>query len=184
MKIMVIGTDKMACGIAQILISNGNEVIIRDKSNESIEKGVMSIVTSLEKDVSKGKIKEDDKDQVLKRISATTDIKRAADCDLIIETIDDNMKVKKDLFRQLDHICKRDTVFATNTSNLSITEIASSITRPEKLVGMRFFNPVLDIDFVEITHTNFTSKETYNIIKNFSDQIKKKAMCIKEVIMK
>lgn len=182
MKVMVVGSSGLGRDIAQVLITNGSEVILKSNTTEEIEAGVMSIVSDLEDKVAKGLIKESEKDTILKRMSATTDIKNAAECDLIIEAIDDNMKNKKDLFKQLDHICSRDTIFATNTSNLSITEIASSITRPDKLIGMRFFTPALVMDHIEVTDTKFTSERTHHTILTLINQLQKTPISIKEVV--
>lgn len=182
MKVMVVGSSSLGRDIAQVLITNGSEVILKDSSTENIEAGVMAIVSDLEEKVVKGLIKEDDKNTILKRMSATTDIKNAAECDLIIEAIDDNMKNKKELFKQLDHICSRDTIFATNTSNLSITEIASSTTRPDKLIGMRFFTPALIMNHIEVTDTEYTSELTHHTVLTLINQIQKIPVTIKEVL--
>ena len=126
MKIMVIGSGTMGSGIAQVLICSGHEVILRGTSDESLEKGVISITKSLEKMVSKGKVKEQEKNETLKRLSATIDLKEAMDCDLVIEAIVENIDIKKKLFKELDQICKKQTILATNTSSLSITDISLS----------------------------------------------------------
>lgn len=182
MKVMVVGSGSLGRGIAQVLITNGSEVILKDTSEEKIEAGVMAIVRNLEEKVVKGTMKEAEKNIVLKRISATTDIKNASECDLIIEAIDDNMRLKKELFKQLDHICSRDTIFATNTSNLSITEMASSITRPDKLIGMRFFTPALTMNHIEVTDTEYTSERTHHTVLTLINQIQKIPVTIKEVL--
>lgn len=180
MKIMVVGSGTMGCGIAQVLISKNNEVILRDINTNNIEKGIINITKNLEKSVTKGKLSEEEKNKMLKRISATTSITEAEDCDLVIEAIVEDIKVKKDLFKQLDHICKRDTIFASNTSSLSITEIASSTSRPDKVIGMHFFNPAPVMNLVEIIDTLFTSKETHNIIQDLSVELEKTSVNVKE----
>lgn len=180
MKVMVIGSGTMGCGIAQVLISKNNEVILRDLSHDTLEKGIKSIVKNLERSIEKGKLSVEEKNEMLKRISTTTDIKDASDCDLVIEAIVENIEVKKQLFKQLDHICKRETILATNTSSLSITEIASSTTRPEKVIGMHFFNPAPVMKLIEIIDTLFTSKETHETIHNLSVELEKNPVSVKE----
>ena len=179
---MVVGSGNQGREITEVLISKGSEVILKDTYNESIEEGVLAIVSNLEEKVSKGIIDEEEKNTILKRMSATTDIKTAAECDLIIEVIEDDMEKKKNLFRQLDHICNRDAIFATNTSNLSITEIALSITRPDKLIGMRFFTPALSMNHIEVTDTEYTSGKTHHTVLTLINQIQKTPVTIKEVL--
>ncbi|MGL5347278.1 MAG: 3-hydroxybutyryl-CoA dehydrogenase [Peptostreptococcaceae bacterium] len=180
MKVMVIGSGTMGCGIAQVLISKNNEVILRDLSHDTLEKGIKSIVKNLERSIEKGKLSVEEKNEMLKRISTTTDIKDASDCDLVIEAIVENMDIKKQLFKQLDHICKRDTILATNTSSLSISEIAMGTTRPEKVIGMHFFNPAPVMKLIEIIDTLFTSKETHETIQNLSIELEKNPVSVKE----
>lgn len=180
MKVMVVGSGTMGCGIAQVLISNKNQVILRDINNDSLEKGMQNIIKKLEKSVSKGKLQEEEKNEILKRISTSTDINEAKDCDLIIEAIVENIQVKKELFKQLDHICKNETIFASNTSSLSITEIASSTSRPDKVIGMHFFNPAPVMKLIEIIDTLFTSKETHDTIYNLSIELEKTPVRVKE----
>ena len=180
MKIMVVGNGTMGCGIAQTLINRNNEVLLKGVNEGSLEKALKSITKNLEKSVSKGKLQEDQKNEMIKRISTTADIKDAADCDLIIEAISENMEVKKELFNQLDHICKRETIFASNTSSLSITEIAASTSRPDKVIGMHFFNPAPVMKLIEIIDTLFTSTETHNVINNLSIELEKTPVCVKE----
>ena len=139
MKIMVIGSGTMGSGIAQALICSGHEVILRGISDETLEKGVISITKSLEKRVLKGKLQEQEKNEILKRLCATIDLKEAMDCDLVIEAIVENIDIKKKLFKELDQICKKQTILATNTSSLSITDISLSTNRPDKVIGMHFF---------------------------------------------
>ncbi|MGL5315366.1 MAG: 3-hydroxybutyryl-CoA dehydrogenase [Peptostreptococcaceae bacterium] len=180
MKIMVVGNGTMGSGIAQTLISKNNEVLLKGVDEKSLEKSIISITKNLEKSVTKGKLEEHVKNDMLKRICTTIDIKDAADCDLIIEAIFENMDVKKELFNQLDHICKKETIFASNTSSLSITEIASSTSRPDKVIGMHFFNPAPVMKLIEIIDTLFTSKETHDIIYNLSIELDKNPVNVKE----
>ncbi len=180
MKVMVIGSGTMGSGIAQVLVSSGHNVILRDISNENIEKGVLGITKNLEKLVSKEKIKELEKNEMLKRLSATTDLKEARDCDLVIEAIVENIEVKKNLFKELDYICKKETILATNTSSLSITEISLSTNRPDKVIGMHFFNPAPVMKLIEVIDGMLTSRETHDEIYNLSSELGKTPVSVKE----
>ena len=121
MNVMVIGSGTMGSGIAQVLAENNHKVVLRDLSQESLDKGINLIEKSLSKSVQKGKISEEQKQIILDNIVASTDIDLAKDCDLVIEAIVENMEIKKSLFKQLDEICKEETILATNTSSLSIS---------------------------------------------------------------
>ncbi len=180
MKIMVIGSGTMGSGIAQVLICSGHEVILRGTSDESLEKGVISITKSLEKMVSKGKVKEEEKNETLKRLSATIDLKEAMDCDLVIEAIVENIDIKKKLFKELDQICKKQTILATNTSSLSITDISLSTNRPDQVIGMHFFNPAPVMKLIEVIDGMLTSKETHDTIFNLVTDINKTPVSVNE----
>lgn len=180
MKIMVIGSGTMGAGIAEVFACSGHDVIIRDLSDESIERGILSITKSLEKKVSKGKLKEEEKVEILKKLSATIDLKEAMDCDLVIEAITENIDIKKKLFKELDYICKKETILATNTSSLSIIQIALSTTRADRVVGMHFFNPAPVMKLIEVIDSIFTSKETHDMIFNLSKQLDKTPVSVNE----
>lgn len=180
MKVMVIGSGTMGSGIAQVLASANNEVIIRSLRIESIERAVNAMTLNLERGVAKGKITEDEKLKTLSNITMTTDINKAKDCDLVIEAIVENIDEKKELFKELDEICKKETILATNTSSLSITDISISTKRPDKVIGMHFFNPAPVMKLVEIIDGMFTSKETHDIIFNLTNQIQKTPVTVNE----
>ena len=108
---------------------------------------------------------EEDKEEILSRISGTTDMNLAADCDLVVEAAIENMKIKKEIFAELDRICKPETILASNTSSLSITEVASATNRPDKVIGMHFFNPAPVMKLVEIIRGMATSQETFDAVK-------------------
>ncbi|HSQ87220.1 3-hydroxybutyryl-CoA dehydrogenase [Romboutsia sp.] len=180
MKIMVIGSGTMGSGIAQALICSGHEVILRGTSDENLEKGVISISKSLEKMVAKGKVKEQEKNETLKRLSATIDLKEAMDCDLVIEAIVENIDIKKKLFKELDQICKKQTILATNTSSLSITDISLSTNRPDQVIGMHFFNPAPVMKLIEVIDGMLTSKETHDTIFNLVTDLNKTPVSVNE----
>jgi 3-hydroxybutyryl-CoA dehydrogenase len=140
-KICVIGAGTMGLDIAQTFAAKGYEVLVRDISDEIIEKASSRLQKSLARLVEKGKLEESVKNELLRRISFTTDLNPAKDADLVIEAIIENAGLKKDVFKTLDGICKPETIFASNTSSISVTELASAVSRPDKFIGMHFFNP-------------------------------------------
>ena len=179
-KIFVLGAGTMGAGIVQAFAQKGCEVIVRDIKDEFVDKGIAGISKGLEKQVAKGKMTEEDKEAILSRISGTTDMKLAADCDLVVEAAIENMKIKKEIFAELDAICKPETILASNTSSLSITEVASATKRPDKVIGMHFFNPAPVMKLVELIKGMATSQETFDTVKNLSVAIGKEPVEVKE----
>ena len=179
-KIFVLGAGTMGAGIVQAFAQKGYEVIVRDIKDEFVERGLAGINKSLSKLVSKGKMTDETKEDILSRISGTTDMNLAADCDLVVEAAIENMKIKKEIFAELDKICKPETILASNTSSLSITEIASATGRPEKVIGMHFFNPAPVMKLVEIIRGMATSQETFNAVKELSLAIAKEPVEVAE----
>ena len=160
-KIFVLGAGTMGSGIVQAFAAKGCEVIVRDIKDEFVQRGLDNINKSLSKLVAKGKMEEAKKEEILSRISGTTDMKAAADCDLVVEAAIENMKIKKEIFAELDQICKPETILASNTSSLSITEVASATKRADKVIGMHFFNPAPVMKLVEVIRGAATSQETF-----------------------
>ncbi len=167
-KICVLGAGTMGAGIAQAFAAKGFEVIIRDIKDEFVEKGISGIKKGLEKLAAKGKITNEEVENILSRISGTTNLNLLDDVDLVIEAAVENMEIKKQIFADLDKICKPEAILATNTSSLSITEIATATSRPDKVIGMHFFNPATVMKLVEIIRGMATSEETYNAIKELT----------------
>ena len=159
-KIGVLGTGTMGAGIIQVCAMNGYEVVLRARRQSSIDKGIATVEKNLSKLVAKEKITEETKAEVMARIHGSTEIEIVKDADLIIEAATEDMEAKKALFAELDALCGPDTILATNTSSLSITEIASATNRPDKVIGMHFFNPVPMMKLVEIIKGLATSEET------------------------
>ncbi|MBQ1215864.1 MAG: 3-hydroxybutyryl-CoA dehydrogenase [Firmicutes bacterium] len=159
-KIGVLGTGTMGAGIIQVCAMNGYEVVLRARRQSSIDKGIATVEKNLSKMVAKEKITEETKAEVMARIHGSTEIEIVKDADLIIEAATEDMEAKKALFAELDALCGPDTILATNTSSLSITEIASATNRPDKVIGMHFFNPVPMMKLVEIIKGLATSEET------------------------
>ena len=172
-KIGVLGTGTMGAGIIQVMAQSGYEVVLRARRQTSVDGGMAKVKKNLEKMVAKEKITEKDKEEILGRISGSTDISIVKDADLIIEAATENMEAKKALFAELDELCKPDTIIATNTSSLSITEIAAATKRPDKVIGMHFFNPVPVMKLVEIIKGLATSEETKDVILKLTESIKK-----------
>lgn len=179
-KIFVLGAGTMGAGIVQAFAQKGYEVIVRDIKPEFVEKGIAGINKGLTKLVSKGKMTEEVKEDILSRISGTTDMNLAADCDLVVEAAIENMKIKKEIFAELDAICKPETILASNTSSLSITEVASATKRPDKVIGMHFFNPAPVMKLVEIIKGIATSQETFDAVKELSLAIGKEPVEVAE----
>ena len=179
-KIFVIGAGTMGAGIVQAFAQKGYEVIVRDIKDEFVERGINGINKSLSKLVTKGKMTEEDKEAILERITGTTDLALAADCDLVIEAAVENMEIKKSIFAELDRICKESAILASNTSSLSITEVASATKRPDKVIGMHFFNPAPVMKLVEIIRGMATSKETFESVKEISTAIGKEPVEVAE----
>ena len=179
-KIFVIGAGTMGAGIVQAFAQKGYEVIVRDIKDEFVERGINGINKSLSKLVTKGKMTEEDKEAILERITGTTDLALAADCDLVIEAAVENMEIKKSIFAELDRFCKESAILASNTSSLSITEVASATKRPDKVIGMHFFNPAPVMKLVEIIRGMATSKETFEAVKEISTAIGKEPVEVAE----
>ena len=179
-KIFVLGAGTMGAGIVQAFAQKGYEVIVRDIKDEFVERGLTGINKNLSKLVSKGKMTDETNEDILSRISGTTDMNLAADCDLVVEAAIENMKIKKEIFAELDKICKPETILASNTSSLSITEVASATGRPEKVIGMHFFNPAPVMKLVEIIRGMATSQETFDAVKELSLAIGKEPVEVAE----
>ena len=169
----VIGAGTMGNGIAQTAAGSGYEVVMYDIKPELVERGVQNIGKSLDRFVKKETITEDGKNEILRKIRATNDFNNFKDCSLIVEAAVENFEVKKGIFQELDKLTAPDAILATNTSSISITKIAGVTTRPDKIVGMHFFNPVPLMKLVEIIRGIATSDETYSKVKSLSEKLGK-----------
>lgn len=172
-KICVIGAGTMGAGIAQAFASKGFEVILRDIKEEFVERGVAFIQKNIDRLVSKEKISQEQANEIMGNITGTVDLGLAADCQLVVEAAVENMEIKKSIFAELDSICQAETIFATNTSSLSITEVAAATSRPDKVIGMHFFNPAPIMKLVEIIRGITTSEETFEQVKAMTEQLGK-----------
>lgn len=179
-KIFIIGAGQMGSGIAQMALRAGYCVEMNDIKDEFIQRGYQKIENNFQKSVEKGRMTQEQKNESLNRLSVTTNVENAKEAELIIEAIVEDATVKKELFRKLDALCKRETIFASNTSSISITEIASSTKRQDKFIGMHFFNPVPVMKLLEITTGLNTSREVLDIAQQVGKKLGKVTVVSKD----
>lgn len=179
-KIGVLGTGTMGAGIIQVLAQNGFEVVLRARRQTSVDKGIATVEKNLDRLIAKEKLTAEEKSVVMGRVHGSTDIEIVKDADLIIEAATEDMEAKKALFAELDALCKPEAIIATNTSSLSITEIATATGRPDKIIGMHFFNPVPMMKLVEIILGLATSEETKATIVALTETLGKTAVQVEE----
>ena len=172
-KIGVIGAGQMGHGIALVSAQAGFEVVLRDIKDEFVKKGISRIDKFLSKSIEKGKLSVDDKKKIMSRIKGTTKLSDLKDVDLVIEAVFENVDVKKELFRELDKICKKDCVFASNTSTIPITDLASATNRGERFIGMHFMNPVPLMKLVEVIRGLRTDDKTAKLIHSLAEKMGK-----------
>ncbi|HRW23200.1 MAG TPA: 3-hydroxybutyryl-CoA dehydrogenase [Spirochaetia bacterium] len=180
MKVMVLGAGTMGSGIAQAFALSGYQVIVRDLEQAFVDKGIAGVAKSLDRIVAKGNLSDDDRKAALARLTGTTDLAKAADVDLVVEAAVENMAIKKAVFAELDGVCKPGAILATNTSSLSITEIASATKRPDKVIGMHFFNPVPMMKLVEVIKGLTTSDETKRTVVELCGKLGKTPVEVNE----
>lgn len=172
-KVGVLGCGLMGSGIAQVSAQSGYDVVIREVNQELLDKGLGNIEKFLQKGVDRGKTSESEMKETLSKISGTVDIGDLADCDIVIEAIIENMDLKGAVYKELSEACKPETIFASNTSSLSITEMASYTNRPDKMVGIHFFNPVPLMKLVEVARCVTTSDESFDSAFDFAASLGK-----------
>lgn len=180
-KILVIGAGQMGGGIAQVFAQNGFEVLLNDSFKEAIPKRLEFIEKLLTKSEMKGKISKENRQRTLNNLKVCNDLKDAKDVDLVVEAIVENVEVKAKVIKELNEILRDDVIFATNTSSLPITELASNYKKPENYIGMHFFNPVPVMTLVEIIRGLATSDETYQIIHDLTKKINKFPVMVSDV---
>jgi 3-hydroxybutyryl-CoA dehydrogenase len=172
-RVGVLGAGLMGSGIAEVCAKSGYETIVREVSDELAGKGVRRIEASLAKAVDRGKLAAADRDAARGRISATTKIEDLAGCELVIEAVVENLEAKKELFRELDGLCRDATIFCSNTSSLTITELSATTHRADRFAGLHFFNPVPVMKLVEVVRTIATSDETVATVFDFAKSLGK-----------
>jgi len=169
----VIGAGTMGNGIAHVFARSGYEVVLCDLEQKFLERALAVIVKNLDREVAKAKITEAQKSDALERIVTATDLAQLAACDFIVEAASEKLDVKSELFRELDRICRPDIILASNTSSISITKLAATTARPQKVIGMHFFNPVPVMKLVEVVRGLATSDETFQTVRELSLQLEK-----------
>ena len=172
-KIVVIGGGTMGLDIAHTFARSGNQVIVREINEEFAAKAKDRLTATLEKLVAKGKMDEAKKAEILGNMTFTSELASAADADLVVEAAVENLDVKKKIFAELDELCKPETILATNTSSISITAIAAATKRPEKVLGMHFFNPAPAMKLVEVIRGARTNDETFQAVYDCAAEIGK-----------
>ncbi|HEX7575555.1 MAG TPA: 3-hydroxyacyl-CoA dehydrogenase NAD-binding domain-containing protein [Candidatus Methanoperedens sp.] len=179
-KIGVIGAGTMGGGIAQVAAQNGFEVVLQDLNENLAKAGFSKIKERLEKEVSEGKLESKEKDKILSNIKPSENLEDCKDVNLIIEAAIEKEDIKKQIFKTLDNICLKETVFATNTSSISITRLAQVTGRPERFAGMHFMNPAYKMKLVEVVKGLRTSQETVDIISNVAEKMGKTPVAIND----
>lgn len=172
-KPFVVGAGIMGAGVGQLCAQQGLEVTVADISDELVQKAEGKVKAGLARRVEKGKIAQEDMDSVLSRMNWSADLDIARECDFVLEAIYENLTAKQEVFRKLDSICAPETIFATNTTALSVSEIASATARPDKVVGMHFFNPAVIMKLVEVIRGDNTSEETIETARKFAESLGK-----------
>jgi 3-hydroxybutyryl-CoA dehydrogenase len=179
-KVGVVGCGIMGGGIVEVCARAGYQVIVSEINDELLKKGLAAIDASMTGGVNRGKLSQQDKDAALSRIKGTTNTKDFSDCDLMIEAAVENMDLKKKIFAELDEICPKDTILSTNTSCLSIIDMAMKTSRPDKVLGLHFTNPVPVMRLLEIVRTIATSDETLKTGKEFGESLGKSIVIAKD----
>ena len=179
-KVGVVGCGFMGSGIAQVCAQSGYQVVVSEINDELLNKGLASINSFLTKSVEKGKISQQDNEATLGRIKGTINMSNFFDCDLVVEAIIEKMDLKKKVFAELDKICSQHTILATNTSCLSIIDLAMATSKPQKVLGLHFFNPAPIMKLLEIVRTITTSDETLECCKDFGESLGKTVVIAKD----
>jgi 3-hydroxybutyryl-CoA dehydrogenase len=175
-QIAVIGGGTMGNGIAHTAAASGFDVILVDVGQQFLDRAMSTISANLQRGVDKGRMKPDEKDAVLGRIKATTDVGAVAAADLVIEAIVENLAAKTELFETLDKLTKPECILASNTSSISITKLASATKKPDKVIGMHFMNPVPVMTLVEVIRAMATSDDTYQRVEDLAKRMGKTAI--------
>ena len=179
-KVGVLGAGAMGNGIAQLAAQIGCDVILRDIKDEFVERGIKNIDKFLSRSVEKGKLEAAEKDVILGRIKGTTEMSQLKDVDFVVEAVIEDLDLKKSVFKELDELCRPEVILATNTSSMSLTEIASATSRPDKVCGMHFFNPAPLMRLVEVIRGFSTSDETVEITTGLAKKMGKVTVEVKK----
>jgi 3-hydroxybutyryl-CoA dehydrogenase len=169
----VIGAGTMGNGIAHVFARSGYNVTLVDVEQRFLDRGLQTISKNLEREVTKSKITAEQRDQALKRLQPSIDRRQLASCDFIVEAASERFEIKAELFRDLDSMCRPEVILSSNTSSISITKLAAVTRRPDKVIGMHFFNPVPMMKLVEVIRGLATSNETYAAVKELAEKLEK-----------
>lgn len=176
----IAGSGLMASGIAEVVALSGREVILRSRSKANAQKATKKLDKSLSGQVDKGRLSAEDRDGALARITTTSDLQELDRCQIVVESVVEDLDVKKDLFEKLDRICGDDTILATNTSTLPVVDVAMVTGRPERVVGLHFFNPAPKMPLVEVVPALTTSEATLETARSFAEDIGKQPVTVKD----
>jgi 3-hydroxybutyryl-CoA dehydrogenase len=179
-KVGVVGAGIMGAGIVQVCAQSGYQVVVSEINEELLQKGIGTVDHFLGRAVQKEKMTAQDKDEIMGRIKGTTDVGDFKDCDLVVEAIIENLDLKKQVFQKLDEVCPPHTLLTSNTSSMTVTEMAAATNRMDKVAGLHFFNPVPVMRLVEIVATIVTSEETVDTLKEFSESLGKTVVMAKD----
>jgi 3-hydroxybutyryl-CoA dehydrogenase len=169
----VIGAGTMGNGIAHVFAKSGYKVVLIDVEERFVDRGLESIRKNLDREVAKTKLTSAQRDRALGNISAGTDRNLLASCDFVVEAASERFEIKSELFRNLDEMCRQEVILSSNTSSISITKLAAVTKRPDKVIGMHFFNPVPVMKLVEVIRGLATSDETYATVKALGEKLEK-----------
>ncbi len=179
-RVGIVGSGIMGSGIAEVASKTGHEVVLRSRKQETADKTVAGLEKSLNKQVEKGRLSEEDRDGALQRVTATSDLGDLAACDLVIESVIEDLATKKELFNELDRICGEATILATNTSTLPVIEMAMETGRPQKVCGIHFFNPAPMMALVEVVRPLTADDETIAEARGFAEACGKSPVEVKD----
>lgn len=173
-RVLVIGAGQMGSGIAQVMAQGGLEVILQDIKEEFVQKGIKSIEKNLGRAIEKGKLSVEEKDEIMKNICGVVELDSAScQVDLVVEAAIENMEIKRNIFKTLDALCPAHTILGTNTSSMPITAVAATTKRPDRVIGMHFFNPAPVMKLVEVINGLGTSEETFNKVEALAQKLGK-----------
>lgn len=176
----IAGTGIMGSGIAEVAALAGFDVTIRSRRQSRAEEAQARLATSLDRQVEKGKLDATERDRALARVRTTSDIESLAGCDLVVESVVEDLDVKRQLFAQLDQVCSNDTILATNTSTLAVTDVAMATERPDRVVGLHFFNPAPRMPLVEVVPAAATDRATVDAARRFAEDCGKETVTVKD----
>jgi 3-hydroxybutyryl-CoA dehydrogenase len=179
-KVGVVGAGTMGNGIAHVFAMSGFDVVLEDVSDTYLDRALATITKNLDRMVKKEKIAEADKDATLKRIKKTTSLGDMGDCDIVIEAATEDYAVKQKIFKELDSVCKKGAIMASNTSSISITQIAAAAERSDAVIGMHFMNPVPMMKLVEVVRGLQTSDETYQVVHDLAEKVGKTPVAVND----